>query len=321
MLTFNPPDLEQRLGDAVAALAKSADVSISYKFIAPHFDPVDFDDIEVLEGSMVELSTYCCDGWSMSVAQIIQFATEVCDPSTSFDGLIYNSYARTLLRIRLEDARTTAFIDSVCDEGKLGVQTSQTHESHKVVVGLSTNSPHFGISVVLKDFFFDKYFLPSMIDDVFVDVRHERSLGQDAALQFAYAHLFELHSTAGLVVSEWPRVSGEEIYLEDEELERLEKRTNRLRLLLVGHGLNSPLQEFVRGLAAAEAEAELLHYAKCIEYVSATVVREKQYHDLRNRLLDADALSPSAAHLDGLMALFEENRRFTKDAEAVRLAI
>ena len=54
---------------------------------------------------------------------------------------------------------------------------------------------------------------------------------------------------------------------------------------------------------------------------ATTVVREKQYEDLRKRLLSREALNPNADYLDGLLRLVEENRVLKRDAEALKLSI
>ncbi|HEC0150757.1 TPA: hypothetical protein R1Q12_005125, partial [Escherichia coli] len=121
---------------------------------------------------------------------------------------------------------------------------------------------------------------------------------------------------------EWPRPLDDEIeYPEDEDIGELVGQAGRLRPLLIGQGLLSVLSEFNSAHGANRSDWSLLSYVKCIEYVAATVVREKQYEDLRKRLLTRDALKPNAEFMDGLLLLFEENRTLTKDAEAIRLSI
>lgn len=136
------------------------------------------------------------------------------------------------------------------------------------------------------------------------------------------AYLFELHVTLGLEFSEAPRAVDFDIeYPEDEEIGDLVQRAASMRPLLTGPGLLEVLSEFNSANGLHVDDAALLVYAKCIAYVSAKVVREKQYEDLRKRLLSRDALSPNAEFMDGLLVLFEQNRIFTRDAEALRLSI
>ncbi len=80
-------------------------------------------------------------------------------------------------------------------------------------------------------------------------------------------------------------------------------------------------REYNKGDASHDAEISVLCFVKCIEFVSATVVRMKQYDDFRKRLLDPDALDPDAGFIDDLLSLAEENRIFMKDSEAVRLTV
>ncbi|WP_291780229.1 hypothetical protein [Luteibacter sp.] len=108
---------------------------------------------------------------------------------------------------------------------------------------------------------------------------------------------------------------------EADEISDLVLRAKKLRPLLLGQGLPAVLQEFNSGYGTNNSEASLLSYVKCIEYVAATVVRERQYEDLRKRLLSRDALNPNADYMDGLLNLFEENRVLTRDAEALKLSV
>jgi hypothetical protein len=197
------------------------------------------------------------------------------------------------------------------------------HGSDSLSVGMTAKSLHFGLCVVLKDYFYDKYFPPMSEEEFFLEVRHTAACDSEAAVAAAYAYLFELNTSLGLNVSEWPRMAevDDQDYPEDQEIEQLRERATRLRPLLSGPGMHTLLREFNRGSVAPDAEAALFPFVKCIEYVSATVVRERQYEDLRRRLLTSEALNPTASFMDGLLALFEENRQFTKDFEALRLTV
>lgn len=94
-----------------------------------------------------------------------------------------------------------------------------------------------------------------------------------------------------------------------------------MRPLLLGAGLPPLLHEFNKADGATEPDYALLCFVKCIEYVSATVVRVRQYEDVRRRLLCKGALDPDAEFIDDLVSVVEENRVFAKDSEALRLAI
>ena len=170
--------------------------------------------------------------------------------------------------------------------------------------------------------FYDKYFPPLGWDEVFIEVHHPLGATKEQANALIQAYVFELHVTLGLEFSESPRPVEFDIeYPEDEEIGDLVKRATSMRPLLTGPGLLAVLSEFNSANGLHADSSSLLVYTKCIEYVSATVVREKQYEDLRKRLLTRDALNPNAEFMDGLLVLFEENRVFTRDVEALRLSI
>lgn len=321
MLTFDPPELEGRLRQAVSKLADLASLTMDDVALEQDFETKDFADIKVTPTTELGVDLPRCARETMAAEEAIALVDEVSDKATHFDGIVYHSAFRTLVRIRPEDGRSAVYLEGAGQKGDFSMSIVMAGTAGSAEVGLSNRSVHFGLSVVLRDYFHDKYFPPMSSDDFFVEVRHTSGCDMQCALGLAHAYLFELNSSLGIVVSEWARVTGEYEYPADEEVEQLLERGRRLRPLLVGPGMQSLLREFNRGAAASDAEGAVLSFVKCIEYVSATVVREKQYEDLRKRLLSAEALHPTAAYLDGLLALFEENRQFTKDSEAIKLAI
>ncbi|HMN45887.1 MAG TPA: hypothetical protein PKE27_15015 [Povalibacter sp.] len=322
MLTFDPPEVETNLRATLLKFTDALTVLLDGEEIAHDFALDAFADAIVTDSSEVVVGfPYCDTDASLSIGEFIELSNEVTDPKTSFDGLTFHSRTRTVLRVMSWDLRSIAFAEKATERGELGAATIAELPGVSVRVGLRGASPHYGAAVVLKDNFYDKYHPPLMPDDIFIEAIHPQGADQDAAMAIIQSYLFELETSLGLEYFEAPRPSEEAEYPEDEEIDALAARAAGLRPLLVGHGMHVLLQEFNRGHGAMNRDATLLSYVKCIEYVSATVVREKQYEDLRKRLLSRDALNPNADYLDGLLTLFEENRVLTRDAEALKLSV
>lgn len=322
MLTFSPPELEGAFRRALGQMDDAITVLYDGSGFAPDFETDDYDELNFMPETSFELSFSRSDtDATLSMSELIHLAEDIKSPHTTFDGLMYHSHHRTVLRVTSWDMRSISFADRVGDESPIGAAVTTDLTGHGVSVGLRSTSAHFASAVVFRNFFYDKYNPPMTNDDLFVEVVHPMGADPDAASAVIQAYLFELHATLGLEYFEWPRPVGDTEYPEDEEISDLVSRSTNLRPLLSGQGLASLLQEFNLGYGPIQGEAALLCYVKCIEYVAATVVREKQYEDLRKRLLSRDALNPDAQYMDGLLTLFEENRVFTRDAEALRLAV
>lgn len=322
-MIFAPPDLESALRAAIDKMGSSFSVYLNDKELDSEFELDSDDEVVVTSTTKLMLGYPRTEkDVSLSVEEFIDLPIELTDPRTTFDGLTFHSGQRTLVRMSSWGIRSLAFSERISDDENSNAKVIAEVAGHPASVSLRSVSPHFGALIVLKDYFYDKYNPPLTYDEVFVEVVHAHGATPEEANALIQAYLFELQATLGLEFFEWPRPFDDDIeYPQDEEIGDLVKRGRNLRPLLLGPGLAAVLSEFNSGHSAGKGEASLLAYVKCIEYVSATVVREKQYEDLRKRLLSKDALSPNAEFMDGLLMLFEENRSFTRDAEALRLSV
>jgi hypothetical protein len=66
---------------------------------------------------------------------------------------------------------------------------------------------------------------------------------------------------------------------------------------------------------------EIFYLTKVIEYVSQTVVKAQLVSTIQKKLYSAEALSPNAEFIIELQNMFNEQRNYTKDREAIRLTI
>jgi hypothetical protein len=322
MLTFEPPQLETDFRNTIAQLTDHMSVLVGGEDLNKDFDLELFEDEEWTASTEVKLEFPRSDtDAEMSIEDLIELTAEVTDPKTSFDGLVYHSSVRTVIRAQSWDLRSMSFAERAVAESGLGAVVGTEIGGRPASVGLRSISPHYAAIIVLRDHFWDKYNPPVQMDDVWIEVTHETGADKEAAIAVIQAYLFELHASLGVEYSESPRPTGDVEYPEDEEISDLILMAEKLRPLLLGQGLLTLLQEFNRGYGPQNSEAALLCYVKCIEYVAATVVRERQYEDLRKRLLSREALNPNADYLDGLLRLVEENRVFTRDAEALKLSV
>jgi hypothetical protein len=320
MPRFESSALEKRTTAALSALKEDVDLLIDGVALAKADEQLGSPLTEQSE-VQIEISRVV-EPFTMSLGAALALVEEVTSSSTKFDGKTYHSSTMTLLDVRAQDAITASLIETVDSQGKLAFEHVARVGEEDVTVGLTSMEPRIGLAVVLGDFFYDKYNPPLQPYDVFVAVKHSEKVDGLSAIGIIYAYLFELHATLGISLVASRRQSANDFeYPEEDEVTVLQQRAARMRPLLVGPGLSELLQGFHRGVEAADPETAILYYVKCIEYVSATVIRERQYEDLRKRLLSAESLNPTAQYMDGLLALFEESRQFTKDYEALKLTM
>ncbi|WP_115514812.1 MULTISPECIES: hypothetical protein [Xanthomonas] len=323
MLNFDTPELEAALRDAIVRLGTAFGIDWEGTELDPDLEP-DLDESVTFSRETVVTMQFprSEDSIELTIQELIDLSIEVTDPATTCDGLTYHSNHRTVVRMKSWDMRSEGFVSGISslenDVGKIVGEIA----GHPASISLISPSPHFGAAVVVKDHFYDKYNPPIGWEEFYIGVHHPQGATVEEANSLIQAYLFELHVTLGLEFFESPRpVDFDSEYPEDEEIGDLVQRARSIRPLLIGPGLLAVLSEFNSVNGSSGGGAALLAYVKCIEYVSATVVREKQYEDLRKRLLSRDALKPNAEFMDGLLVLFEENRVFSRDAEALRLSV
>jgi hypothetical protein len=165
---------------------------------------------------------------------------------------------------------------------------------------------------------YDKY-LPPIMDDLFVEVRYQHPISIDTARYIADSYLFELSSTLDLEFEMDPRptLEDEDLYSESE----LRAHHARLRPLLLGRGMPELLKLYRRALAASDYEIQLMYFAKVIEYVSQTVVRQQATEVIRAKLLSPRSLRPDVEFIAELQSVVEDQRIFRKDREAIKQTV
>jgi hypothetical protein len=193
-----------------------------------------------------------------------------------------------------------------------------SHDSIEATCSLTEGFTIFGPAVAASGDY-DGDFPPIFPGEMFVEIRFRNGqLSEDTARYIADAYLFELSSSVGFEFEVDPRPS-----LDYEDPEEPDWRTSydaRLRPLLLGMGMPELLRLYNRAAVATDDEVKILYFAKVMEYVSQTVVRQRANEVVRAKLLSSRSLSPDAAFLAELQAVVEEQRIFRRDREAVKQA-
>ncbi len=175
----------------------------------------------------------------------------------------------------------------------------------------------FGVMVAVSGNY-DKYIPPVSHDDIFVQIEFSNNVVNiEKARQLYKSYVFELSSSLSFDIAVSPRPELEPY---DEEVSK-KKYIEKFRPLLSGKGLSEPLDLYNKAIESPTPDIAILYFAKVIEYVSQTVIRIKLTEKVRSKLLSKRALDPGAEYIKELGQLYDDNKIYRKDRDAIKLAI
>lgn len=315
MLDFEPPILLQQLADALDVLEGVVVIPEIPRVNDPEFDRSEPKTV-VTESTEYYAYLPCSDdGMDVSVSTIIRWAEMLKE---------FRLKERTSLRM----TTTTLFYIAGNDFKEHHVAYDIKEKTLQLTTSIDIAGEQFRAQIVTgftpfalfieKEGNNDKHGMPSYeATTTYLEVEHPRKASEAIVEDVARAFLFEVAATLDwyFVIRPYPYVvdaePGEEVTYHDISL----------RELKVGKGLRDVQSLYVEGCSAQPEEYALIHFAKVLEYVSATVVKLTKHESLRRRLRTKAALDPDAKFLDGIIALAEEQRRYGTDAEALRLTL
>lgn len=321
MLTFQPPELEKELASALkdveARFRLSPDLLVAQDMILPteDLDPNDYDDIVIEPDSPAVLELYRSEvKFQLTYSELLLFLREMLT-ATLIDNLECYSDIRFLRRVRIFSAPSAEASDLFFEFDGEMMKHSTEVEGKSVTCSLVRGTTMFGALVLAGDDY-DKYFPPVLDSDLFVQVMHG-GLPRSDASRVADAYMFELSASTGVDLVAEPRLS-----LSDREgpIESVEISSGRLRPLCVHPSFEELLRLHNEALGS-QGNVAVIAWTKVVEYVSQTVVRQRVNAAAMTKLSSRKALQPDAQFIRDLEILFEENRSFRKDAEAIRLTI
>jgi hypothetical protein len=320
MTQFNPPDLETRVISAFKALGDF--MEIEWGALDQKYQPVaDWEEIvtenTVIEGVGLSRTDF---GSDMTVGQLLVWAEEL-KKCRLIDRRDFTSPNFTVVYIEPVNDIACAALGSIRNTfGQLEQTVASAQQEYRIqlVEGMTL----FGAKIA-KDGSYEKWCPPCEQSDAFVEVAHPG--GEYAtASALVESYLYEIHSSLGL---QFKRAR----YLEplddwDEKTKNALEAAGaaqggRLRPLLFGPGIHDLMVLFNEASSIDQVEYAVLGYTKVIEYVAATVVKQRAHQAIRTRLLSPAALRPDATFIEDFCALIEDQRTFQKDSEAIRLTI
>lgn len=166
---------------------------------------------------------------------------------------------------------------------------------------------------------YDKYFPPVLDTDLFVEIRFDKKISESLEQNIFEAYLFEVNSSLELSVEISPRPSLDDSWL-NEQCDYI-FQDPRFRPLILGKGTTELLKLYNKAVSSKDLDVQILYFTKAIEYVSQTVIRIQSNEAIRAKLLSPRALTPDADFISELESIFETQRTYKKDREAIRQTI
>lgn len=332
MLTFDPPELELRLKNALTGFAKALDFELS-DLQGDFFDPTQEDyDPNDFEDQVITPNTKCQIGlprvsadYELNYEQLIDILLEAQGARLSENTEVWSPKNRYLLRVTAEYAEVVSLIDRhFYYAEKVGssriLEHTEAIDGGEFVCCLARGFTLFGILITSKGDW-DKYFPPIIEEECFVEIRFPVGTSELMVRNISEAYMFELSTSHKINLTKFPRPTFEEYWHCDDDENETTPEPLRLRPLLVGKGMHGIIELFNKARSSVKVDISLLFYVKVIEYASPTILRQKLTTTIQNKLSSPRAMNPDASFILELDRLFQENRTFKKDKEAIALTI
>lgn len=315
MLTYEPSELEAELKSAYEAFLNDPGLdeilTDFYDLTDPDFDKDSTDEIVTTETEIAIELPRCDEAVSLTVGSFIDLAREL-QSAELIDNVKCQSHKSTLYRVSCNYVDAWRTIEYNLEPGKEILRSSVDSAEGRLECSLVSGTTIFGFLVASKGEY-EKYFPPVLEDDLFVQIKHASTRNAFIIDQIFQSYIFELSCSAGIDLSLSPRP----MYYEEtgEEPEPSELKV-KLKPLLMGRGMHDLLSLY-NSTITTDADVRVLYFTKVFEYVSQSVVRLQQTSIIQMKLNSPKALNPDAEYVLELEALFDEQKVFRKDKEAI----
>ena len=322
MIIFDPPELLERIKQAIKSIVTRIDdpdcdfIVDGYNVASEDFDPNEFADEVVCSNSPVTIGVPGCDdSKEVTYEDLIALAVEL-DLAELVNNVECWTPSRYLLRVQpmMAGPQTMGFLPTGSGAECTKLCTKLSSNDNVFVCSLVSGHTPFGFMVYRQGDYEDYY--PSVLsEDLFVQVSFENADRREFIKEIAAAYLFELSATHNLDLAPSPRGTLVEDLSDETNAETAQ--IPQFRKLLLGKGMVALLELYNQAVAVADPETRILCFTKVLEYVSQTVVRMQLSEVVRAKLMSPRALDPSADFILELEALFDEQKTFRKDREAI----
>jgi len=332
MLSFEPPELEEQLNNALNGLRNNLkidpmDIQIGfYDPTQPDYNKNDFEDEIVTPMSSCKVSLpRVDDDFEITYQELINIINDAQSARLKNDVECWSSH-QALFRLSLRYDEANRLIEhhfSLAEEkAQRGIlKHSELFNGQKISCALVRGFTIYGLLVTAGGLW-DKYYPPITGDELFLEIQFSPGLQESIVRDVVEAYIFELGASHEIYLNPSPRlfVSLEDFLEEDDAKENLPEEI-RIRPLLIGKGIRSILQLYNKAFEVADPEIRLLFLTKVIEHASPTIVQQKLIASVQTKLSTPRALRPDAKFILELDLLFQELRAYRKDKDAITLTI
>ena len=326
MYTFEPPDLEKRLTEAIHVYRKILGEEPDSLFddtVQPSESDPEGNSFLLNPQSLLSLYLPHCETFERSCEQFLDLVDEL-EGANIEQNLECWTKTRLLLRIAPAIEHEQQFFEDIIGVGvwRPKIDADKLFPIEVSVEGcafrclITGGLTPFGVLIAAGDDY-HKFYPPVPDDELFVEVSFEGFANKELIRNLAYAYLFEISTglKVDLLPHPWPPIFAES----DRPADITPTEKIRFRPLMIGKGITQIIYLYQKAVISSDPETQLLQFYKVFEHVSQTVVHLHLIQGTRGKLLSTSALNPDATFILELQALFEQHRNVTRDREAIKL--
>ncbi|MGC7870993.1 hypothetical protein ACPUYX_05605 [Desulfosporosinus sp. SYSU MS00001] len=291
-----------------------------YDLTSEDFDPSEYDDI-IIDDSFDDSFqvNFSPDHTDESIELSLREFIELIDETRTaklIDNKICLTEKRCLVRVTAKDYTGTSILDILLSNNPRVLEVSSNLDEVNFSCSLVNGVTIFGLMVHFADDY-DKYYPSVVNDDMFVEIIFDKPMRLDQVDTVLNSYIFELNASHNITLEENPRP---ELYFDEVDEEEISQKTFPLRPLLFGKGIDEVLKLFNIGMQ--NYDYCIIQYAKVIEFVSQTVIRQEITNKARAKLLSQKALNPDANYIKGLEQMFVDfKQKFDTDRSTIKATI
>jgi hypothetical protein len=325
MLTFNPPKLLDELKDCwqhipEAIKHNNKELEEESPFFAITDENIDFNDYDEEISYTTEFKLWCEDEeYDIDCKSFIRAIKELPEVLIKYNCELY-SCNRYLKRVTAtNESFLYNYMYNSCGEGQFTLDINLENDIREIKCRVISFDLTWGL-YFWSQRQYNEYYLPFTDDELFIEILIDNPKENQELVKRIYdAYMFELSASLGQDFIGHPRKTIDEIEYPfiDEEIEIPEK----FHPLMLSNGMEEIFFLYHKASCANEPENKIFGFAKVIEYISRTVVKEGTIEVVKNKLNSPRALTPDGNFILELETLYEEQQKFRKDKESIKLTI
>lgn len=245
-----------------------------------------------------------------TIAEFIELINQVQFSSINEDG-IFVSNGVAILRVSAKDLSEEYYDYSPFFEEKI------KYKNTDINLIVSNSNSLYALKVYF-DMAFNEYYPIILNDDLFVEIsfNHDSNINLNDIHEIFNAYIFEIFIKSKLKLELNPRFYYDEV--EDEPQFDIELDLNSK---LFTKGMSDIIKMFNQAEGHNNDRA-IVEYVKVIEYIAATVIREKVTLEVQKKLSEPKTFKPNADYIKELGDIYLNNKKkFSVDSEMIKEAI